>query len=498
VTVDVNGQSFSASYGQNDSSSTIASKLAADLNRSSSFVTATASGSTVNFTSRQAGAAVDYSTSASSEQGSNASLFSGPSFTASANGSSMSGGAISAGNGTKLYSYSIPAGGYDKNSNLLKVSDSVLGGWSYNYDNLNRLSSATVTSGSYAGANIGGATMSWSYDNFGNRSAQSAANTAALTSSWAHYSTGNNRMTATNSATGGLSYDLSGDVLFDGTHDYLYDAEGRICASAPASAPGIPQLPGTGYIYGPDGERVAKGTITSWSCSRTTNGFSTTENYILGPSNEQLSVTDGSGNWKHSNVYAAGKLLATYDANGAHYNLNDWLGTKRVQVSASGTVDETCWSQPFGDNLNCLGPVADDDNLHFTSKQRDTETGNDYFDARYYASSVGRFMSPDWSAKEEPVPYAKLDDPQSLNLYAYVRNNPLSRTDPDGHCDDDDDACLAVGDSLSGTPFNNLSLGGLIRGTVNAALSLFDIAGDCGAKCTDHSNDPKTPQESRE
>jgi hypothetical protein len=43
-------------------------------------------------------------------------------------------------------------------------------------------------------------------------------------------------------------------------------------------------------------------------------------------------------------------------------------------------------------------------------------------------------MSPDWSAKEEPVPYAKLDDPQSLNLYGYVGNNPLSRADADGHC----------------------------------------------------------------
>jgi len=52
---------------------------------------------------------------------------------------------------------------------------------------------------------------------------------------------------------------------------------------------------------------------------------------------------------------------------------------------------------------------------------------------RYYASSMGRFMSPDWSAKEEPVPYAKLDNPQSLNLYSYVWNNPLSRSDPDGH-----------------------------------------------------------------
>jgi hypothetical protein len=46
---------------------------------------------------------------------------------------------------------------------------------------------------------------------------------------------------------------------------------------------------------------------------------------------------------------------------------------------------------------------------------------------------MGRFMSPDWSAKVEPVPYAKLDDPQSLNLYAYVGNNPLGRIDADGH-----------------------------------------------------------------
>ncbi len=47
---------------------------------------------------------------------------------------------------------------------------------------------------------------------------------------------------------------------------------------------------------------------------------------------------------------------------------------------------------------------------------------------------MGRMMSPDWSAKAEPVPYASLDDPQSLNLYAYVGNNPLRRIDFDGHC----------------------------------------------------------------
>ena len=70
-----------------------------------------------------------------------------------------------------------------------------------------------------------------------------------------------------------------------------------------------------------------------------------------------------------------------------------------------------------------------------TGKERDAESGNDYFGARYYASSMGRFLSPDWSAKIEPVPYSKLDNPQTLNLYAYVGNNPLSRVDPTGHAD---------------------------------------------------------------
>jgi RHS repeat-associated protein len=82
-------------------------------------------------------------------------------------------------------------------------------------------------------------------------------------------------------------------------------------------------------------------------------------------------------------------------------------------------------------------PVTADDatTLHFTSKERDTESGNDYFGARYYVSTMGRWLSPDWSAKIVPVPYAKLDNPQSLNLYAYVGNNPLTRFDPDGHID---------------------------------------------------------------
>ena len=64
--------------------------------------------------------------------------------------------------------------------------------------------------------------------------------------------------------------------------------------------------------------------------------------------------------------------------------------------------------------------------------------------ARYYNSATGRFLSPDWSAKVEPVPYAKLDDPQSLNLYSYARNNPLRNVDLDGHCDSSANATAAT------------------------------------------------------
>lgn len=62
---------------------------------------------------------------------------------------------------------------------------------------------------------------------------------------------------------------------------------------------------------------------------------------------------------------------------------------------------------------------------HPTGKERDTESGNDYFGARYYSSAVGRFLSPD------PMG-GHYENPQTLNKYAYVTNNPLTLTDPTG------------------------------------------------------------------
>jgi RHS repeat-associated protein len=71
----------------------------------------------------------------------------------------------------------------------------------------------------------------------------------------------------------------------------------------------------------------------------------------------------------------------------------------------------------------------------FIGKERDAESGLDNFDARYYVSSLGRWLTPDWSNTPEPVPYANLSNPQTLNLYAMVQDNPESFADLTGHGD---------------------------------------------------------------
>ena len=176
--------------------------------------------------------------------------------------------------------------------------------------------------------------------------------------------------------------DAAGNVFQDNLNNYRYDAEGRICAVQNRVS-----LSATGYIYDAEGNRVAKGTLSQFTCDTTlnpqtgmpNNGFSPTSAYVLGPSGEQLTETDGSGNWKHTNVYAAGALIATYDnaTNNTVFALNDWLGTKRVEMGANGCATAYT-SLAFGDDLT-PGAVpgytqcADDaTEHHFTGKERDT------------------------------------------------------------------------------------------------------------------------------
>ena len=96
-----------------------------------------------------------------------------------------------------------------------------------------------------------------------------------------------------------------------------------------------------------------------------------------------------------------------------------------------GGVHMTYDYGPYGEGHYSSG--SDPNHYLFTGKERDTETGNDYFGARYYESAMGRFLTPDWAATPVPVPYAKMSLPQTLNLYPYVENNPVTGVDPDGH-----------------------------------------------------------------
>lgn len=124
------------------------------------------------------------------------------------------------------------------------------------------------------------------------------------------------------------------------------------------------------------------------------------------------------------------------------YFLADQVATAQMEFASGGWPIWKGEFTPYGQEvlngapISYVGGQPDDGSsmaYKFTGKERDQETGLDYFGARYYGALWGRFTAPDWAEKAEPVPYAKLDDPQTLNLYAYVRNNPVSEIDEDGH-----------------------------------------------------------------
>ncbi|MCA2968812.1 MAG: RHS repeat-associated core domain-containing protein [Acidobacteriaceae bacterium] len=116
----------------------------------------------------------------------------------------------------------------------------------------------------------------------------------------------------------------------------------------------------------------------------------------------------------------------------------DHLGSVRLVTGALGNVIRRHDYRPFGQDLsgvNGRGPkYGNFENVkRFTGKERDGETGLDYFGARYFSGAQGRFTSPD-----APFADQNRDDPQSWNLYGYVRNNPLAHVDPTGK------ACFAL------------------------------------------------------
>jgi RHS repeat-associated protein len=307
------------------------------------------------------------------------------------------------------YTYNT-AGQSDNNGNVLTqkitISSTVIN-QSYGYDAVNRLTSASET---------GAWSQTYTYDQWGNRavSASSGYVLSPLTPTLlSQYNVGMNRLNAN-------LYDGAGNQTQEGSsRSFTYDGENR-------------QLTFNGNVgqYGYDGE------------------------------GQRVKKVDGSGTTVF--VYnLSGQLVAEYTTvstagSGTSYITADHLGSTRVVTRSDGSVKARYDYLPFGEELGAgigqrtqamgYSPGVNQDSTRqkFTSKERDSESGLDYFEARYYSSTQGRFTSIDpyiivlekGKGKDESernqILIGYIAQPQVWNRYVYVLNNPLKHTDPDG------------------------------------------------------------------
>jgi len=302
----------------------------------------------------------------------------------------------------------------------------------FGYDALNRLAWAwtpnTTSPSTYWGQNYG-------YDNWGNLLLK---NVAGGDTSLNLTVNGKNQVTS-------WCYDAAGNVVDPAqpcpssppsSYPNVFDAENRL---AQTTVSGVTSA----YDYDADGQRVKK-----------TGGTNTL--YWHGPGGEVLEETNLSGIMQHDYVFFGGKRVARIEPPGppqciappgggtckivepapaVYYYFADHLGSADVVTDVSGNIKEESDYYPFGGE-RVVTDAGIGNNYKFTGKERDPETGCDYFGARYYCNPIGRFITPDWADKPTDVPYANFGNPQSLNLYSYVQNNPTTFGDPDGHvCD---------------------------------------------------------------
>jgi RHS repeat-associated protein len=261
----------------------------------------------------------------------------------------------------------------------------------------------------------------------------------------------NSRNQISSSTAGTFNYDGAGNVTTDSLNTYLYDAEGRLCAVVNSNSSYWQ------YVYDAEGNRVARGalaaSISSCSGTPTYSKFQSGSLYLeLVTGGNQVTelqyFTTTGAQWTHTNAFAGG-LLATYASSASGYpfafHMKDPLGTRRVLTDAVGKVLQSCQSLPYGNGESCTPTPTEQ---LFTQKERDTESGNDFFGARYYSSNFGRWISPDYSPNDGSIPDSilsgNINSPQSLNGYMYVMNNPLNHTDANGH-----DCVLQTRTSLS-------------------------------------------------
>ncbi len=267
------------------------------------------------------------------------------------------------------------------------------------YDALNRLSQANTT-----GPNWG---ETFTIDPWGN-----LTNRGPVTGKTSYEAL--NAPAASNNQISGYCYDIAGNML--GTSPcpslpyspfYSYDAENRIRILGFSASPQ--------YLYDGDGKRVIKTGIGNML-------------YWTGTGSETLTETNLSGTPAADYIYFNGKRVARVDLPGGtvRYYFSDHLGTASVVTDNLGVIKDESDYYPYGGERTITD--TDSNRYKFTGKERDTESGLDNFGARYDASSMGRFMTPDPVSATPP----HLVNPQRWNMYSYVVNNPLTYVDPDG------------------------------------------------------------------
>lgn len=301
--------------------------------------------------------------------------------------------------GTQIYGFTSGWAG----SRATQECDTVLNQcMNFGYDEFGRLSSRTVTSGTAQN-------FTYTYDRYGNRWYQTVTAGTGPAPNLSFTSTTNQITQGTCSPVTSTQYcyDAAGNMTADAFHTYSYDAEGNV-TQVDAGSTGQ-------YVYNALNERVRA------------QAFSTIREFVFDTAGQRVSMWNGSvpGQGVQGQYLLGGGPLAYYKPGaGAHYQHQDWLGTERMRTSYNGAIEDSYTSLPFGD-AQTTG--ADNDPYHFAGLDYDSEANADHAQFREYSPTQGRWLGTD--------PYDgsyDFDNPQSLNRYSYVLNNPLSLSDPRG------------------------------------------------------------------
>ena len=276
---------------------------------------------------------------------------------------------------------------------------------SFGYDPLDRLTSATYSDGQG---------LTYGYDAAGNRLSENwlQGNTVQSTNSYS-YAAQSNRLQTVNSLS--QTYDANGNMIernVTGTvWTQTFDGENRLVAVSN-------QQSAFSFAYDGDGNRVKQvypdGTFTI---------------YIAGLYEATYSST---GTLLDTKLYYAfaGKVVAMRDNSVLYYLHTDHLGSTRVVTGSTGQAVSLNAYYPFGASKYTGGARPTD--MDFTGQRLDA-TGLNFYNARYYDSAIGRFVSAD-SIVPQP------GGSQGFNRYAYAMGNPVRYMDPTGHA-----ACYNTG-----------------------------------------------------